>query len=41
LISKTSERLIFFLLIFILICHIFGCIWIYTANVSQDEVFID
>jgi len=24
-----------------LVCHIFGCIWIYTANVSQDEIFID
>jgi hypothetical protein len=29
------------MLIFILTCHIFGCIWIYTANVSQDEEFID
>jgi hypothetical protein len=24
-----------------LVCHIFGCIWIYTANVSRDEIFID
>ena len=31
------ERLFFFILIFILLCHIVSCLWVFTASFSQEE----
>jgi len=39
-ISKNTERLIFFFIIFLLICHIMGCFWIFIADLSLSENFV-
>ena len=31
------ERIVFFLFMFLLICHIVACLWIFTARIDEDE----
>ena len=40
MLSKNSERLLFFFIIFVLICHIMGCFWIYVGFISNTEDFV-
>ena len=35
--GAAFERLIFFLLTLLLVCHLIGCMWIYIAKAAQDD----
>jgi hypothetical protein len=37
-IGAYFEKLAFFLLIFLLLSHVMACIWIFTAEMSYDEL---
>ena len=32
------ERLLFFILIFLILCHIVCCLWVFTATVTSDDL---
>jgi hypothetical protein len=36
--GAAFERLLFFLLALLLVCHLIGCLWIYVAKASQDDL---
>lgn len=35
------ERLLFFLLLFLIICHIVACLWIFTSKIQGDPKITD
>lgn len=35
--GAAFERLTFFILTLLLVCHLIGCLWIYIANMAQDD----
>ena len=35
--GAAFERLTFFILSLLLVCHLIGCLWIYLAKASQDD----
>jgi hypothetical protein len=39
--GAAFERLLFFLLTLLLVCHLIGCMWIYVAKATQDPEIPD
>ena len=36
--GEGVEKMVFFLMIFLMLCHFMACFWIFTADVSVDQI---